>query len=460
MYFESWVAALAILVWANCEPGWLNVVSFNLALTAGFTTIVFNANPLMRLDGYYIVTDALGLANLYTNGQGTLRSVAHRICFGKKLAQGYWTRSRIGYLLYGFATAVWRTLILVGLLVAAIPMFYGWGWVLAMVALSIWLFPLGRGIVKGIRESDRPAAALTRVGGMAIGLTASITLLTVSITWPGGEKIYGVVRIADYTTVRSPTDGFVSAIGVRDGESIHTGRYLLTLENSDLSQEVADLEISIKQSLITKRHLTHRGETAKLQAAEYELAAVKKRFDEKQRMLDELIVHNPQDGDVIGRETNSLEGQYVAKGTPLCTVGKPSRNEIRLAVPQRHEHRFRARIGQRVEFRIRGSVTLAAKLKSVSQRASRSPIHEQLCAPYGGPLAVKRRVDDGELPDTVPYEYLEPHFVAVLLVESQDAPLYDGQLGKVTLYTKDATVGRRLYADLRAWIMERMGQKP
>jgi len=68
MYVELAIAAIAAIVWSETDSGWLNNLCYNAVVMAGFTTLVFNANPLMKFDGYYILSDALSLPNLYTNG--------------------------------------------------------------------------------------------------------------------------------------------------------------------------------------------------------------------------------------------------------------------------------------------------------------------------------------------------------------------------------------------------------
>ena len=69
MYVELWIAAIAAIAWVATDPGQVNDLCFNLVLMASLTTIVFNANPLMRFDGYYMLSDLLEIPNLYSEGQ-------------------------------------------------------------------------------------------------------------------------------------------------------------------------------------------------------------------------------------------------------------------------------------------------------------------------------------------------------------------------------------------------------
>ena len=82
MYVELFVAALATLVWARTPTSVLNQVCLNVMTTAGVMTVLFNANPLMRFDGYYIVSDLLELPNLYTQGQQYVAYLCRWLFFG------------------------------------------------------------------------------------------------------------------------------------------------------------------------------------------------------------------------------------------------------------------------------------------------------------------------------------------------------------------------------------------
>ena len=58
------VASVALFLWAWMEPGVLRGILFNLILIGSISTLVFNANPLMRFDGYYILSDLIEIPNL------------------------------------------------------------------------------------------------------------------------------------------------------------------------------------------------------------------------------------------------------------------------------------------------------------------------------------------------------------------------------------------------------------
>jgi len=69
MYVELLVAAIAAIIWCHTDSALLRHHAYHVMLMAGVTTLLFNANFLMRFDGYYILADVLEIPNLYGLGQ-------------------------------------------------------------------------------------------------------------------------------------------------------------------------------------------------------------------------------------------------------------------------------------------------------------------------------------------------------------------------------------------------------
>ena len=78
MLTEILIAAVFIVVWVAAEPGWLRAIAFNVGLSAGVSTVIFNANPLLRFDGYYILSDLIEVPNLGARGNQYWRYLLER----------------------------------------------------------------------------------------------------------------------------------------------------------------------------------------------------------------------------------------------------------------------------------------------------------------------------------------------------------------------------------------------
>src|SRR5262245_11741789 len=87
MLVELFLAALALFVWIAAEPGLVRVLAFNTILIAGVSTVLFNANPLLRYDGYYMLADWLEIPNLRSRANAYLGYLCERYFFGRKEAE-------------------------------------------------------------------------------------------------------------------------------------------------------------------------------------------------------------------------------------------------------------------------------------------------------------------------------------------------------------------------------------
>ncbi len=139
MYVELFLAAVAAILWARLVPGVMSQICLNVMMTASVMTVLFNANPLMRFDGYYILSDLLEMPNLYGTGQAYVKHIVRRLVFGLPStdpAESGWrgTFART----YGIASWWWRLLVFWGLVLTAATLLDGAGILLSLVALLVW----------------------------------------------------------------------------------------------------------------------------------------------------------------------------------------------------------------------------------------------------------------------------------------------------------------------------------
>lgn len=109
VYLETFIAAIAVILWAGLTPGELKTAALQLALISGVSTLVFNLNPLVRLDGYFIFSDLFGAPNLATRASMAARSV------GLWLLGGAWRAAPLWRMVYWAAAYAYRWVIFAGI---------------------------------------------------------------------------------------------------------------------------------------------------------------------------------------------------------------------------------------------------------------------------------------------------------------------------------------------------------
>ena len=214
MIVEAAIGSLAVLVWSYSPEGVLSQLCVNVIVMVTATTLLFNANPLMRFDGYYMLTDWLELPNLYSRGQQFVSKLSRRLLLGDRNAAVNTTRI---VWLYGLAAWWWRLVVCVSLIAGAAALFHGAGIVIAAVAIFSWfIVPAYRTLHALWAEPDRkkqlrPIAivgAIAVLGGMLLCYTP----------WPFPGRSPGIVEYEPLSIARAESSGFVREILVTPGK--------------------------------------------------------------------------------------------------------------------------------------------------------------------------------------------------------------------------------------------------
>lgn len=463
MHIELLIAAIAALVWSPTADTQWNHVCVNLVLMSSVTTVLFNANPLMKFDGYYILSDLVGIPNLYVCAQQDLRGLGRYLFLGMPRQRSAWTPGRAALIrVYAVLAFLWRVTVTVSLTVAASLLFHGAGIVLAGLALVLWLglpaFQFLRYMIAG-RPGDQPN--LRRFAFASVTLTAVVTAILTLAPWPGAMRAPAIVAYASDLSVRAATEGFVGEVLVESGQHVAAGQALIVVNNPEISAELADLKLAITQATIQCRVLQENQKLAAYQAEVERLAALGQQLAEKQLEVDNLIVRAPAAGTLVAKNLESLVGTYLAAGTELGAIGDQNDKNLRVSIAQDDLQGFKDRVGELVSVVVPHAPTIRGRLREVDPRASARPSHLAFCAANHGPIAVRRSVEsqDDESAAEGSLEYLAPRFVGIVdLAAADQKALACGQLGTVSCRPFRETVGRHLVATVGDWL-ERLQQR-
>lgn len=454
MFAELLIAALAGILWANTTDELLRQHLLQLMLTASVVTLLFNANPLMRFDGYYILADLLELPNLAAHGQQLLTHSAKRWLLGVRTNSPTWPEGRTWLVAaYGVLSALWRTLVSVSLIVAAAVWFEGAGIALAVAAVLAWFVqPLWRGlrfVMLGSRF-ERP----NRVRFLAIATcsAASIAWLLTSVTAWHSITLPGVVESVDAAIVRAESPGFVEEICVESGQTVREGDPLLRLSNHELEMQRRQLIVEIERSELRSRTFQQEGELAARLAEDDNREGLRTKLAELDRSCELLLIRAPRAGLVSASDLPSLVGSYVSPGRELLVIGDPDKKEIRVLVSQEQFEAASFSLDRVVRVRlVDDGFATTGTLHKLEPRATIHAPHPALCAGAGGPIAIKVAPTGSATNHRDSQELLEPHVVGYVSLDRTASHLLGpGQLANVRIAESPRPLGH--------WLLER-GQR-
>ena len=307
---EVGLAAIATIVWAYTAPGILHYVAMNVMLVCSVSTVMFNANPLLRYDGYYVLSDLCDVPNLGERSKKLLSAHVNQLIFGfdDQSDEPISTRAHIGLLAYGAMSFVYRWMLTLVILwfVSLILRPYrleSIGRVLAIFAIGGMLFALMRGPYQFLRNPAR--RRMIRMKRTTISILVSAILMGCCfIPLPSGLSITASIHPRGETPVYVSTAGQLQTLHKHPGGTVVKGDPIATLSNPDVELQLLktqgryDTQALIVQSL--KRAALNTPDAVNdLPGQEAMLADLAKRLESRRARRDGLVIKAPADGHLI-----------------------------------------------------------------------------------------------------------------------------------------------------------------
>jgi putative peptide zinc metalloprotease protein len=351
MAVELFIACIALFLWLDMQPGLLRAVLFNVMLIAGVSTVLFNANPLLRFDGYYILADLIEIPNLRQRAQQYLGAVLQRRLFGiASEAVEATPREAAWFLSFSVGSFIYRIFVTLAIAAFVATQFFVVGVLLALWAVVTGIAAPIAWLVGFIAFSPKlrrhRARAVLSSGALAAVLVALLFFTPVA-SWTNAQ---GVLWGADQWVVRGGAEGFVARVIAQPGSHVRRGEPLVEASDPLLPPRVKALQA--EKEVFEARYLAERVDN--LVAAQMTQEKIKSVDAELQRVLErerELLVRSPADGIFALPAAGDLPGRYLRQGEQIGFVVPEGAVIARVVVPQEMIDRVRLRT-QRVSARL------------------------------------------------------------------------------------------------------------
>lgn len=394
MYVETFIAAFAALIWAGTPDGFVHDVAFNVIALASVTTVLFNINPLMKYDGYFLFSDLMGVFNLQQRAQAYLKGWAHRLALGKpRIPDRYATSERLLYATYGPAAFAYRVLLafmLTGLMTMQWPsagMFLGvvFAWALIVKPVLGLTTYLWRGKATAEYRTRARLVALTAL--TLVPLIGSLVPISWSIVAPG------VLDPQDRQSVRAPVGGFVRAVNIANGDRVEDGDRLCLLQNPELEMRLLRLEgeLEAEEEGFDAIELDDPTQAAIHEARiSYLTASVK----ELKSRIASMDIEALDAGTIASPNHAYLPGRFLQQGEELFQVHSGYRF-VRMVLTEEEVSRARLEVDSEAEVRWTCDPTVPVKavVREIRASASRFDIPEALTMLGGGDLYVTKTTE-------------------------------------------------------------------
>ncbi len=335
MYFELLLAAVALFVWLHVEPGIVRSVAFNLILIASVSTLLFNGNPLLRFDGYYILSDALEIPNLGPRANKYFFYIIQKWILGiREVASPALAVGEAGWLFtFAVASFFYRLFVIVVIALFIAQKFFFVGILLALWTLfSVFVLPLLKGI-RFLLISPVLFGVRTRSIAIATGIVGILGGALLTAPFPLTTHAEGVVWPPSEAEVTSGTSGFVKEIRGIPGAPVCSDCPLLVLDDPEIPLRIEIIEA--RRRALTARYQQERNtDLVRAQLTRKELEHLEERFQDIIRRRDELTVRSPSDGRFLLPAADDLTGRFIKRGETIGYVVKDDELIIRALISQ------------------------------------------------------------------------------------------------------------------------------
>lgn len=338
MIVEIACAAIAAIVWARTAEGTVaHAVAYNAIFLASLSTILFNGNPLLRYDGYYILSDLLGMPNLASRSREHLQSLVKRFAWGVRGAADPAHDSAEAWLLflYGVLSGAYRILVSIGLAVFIASQQLLLGGAILVLGVFAWLIlPAGRFVHYLARHPE-----LDRTRGRAVLSTAAaaLILLVPAAVIPMSDYAWaeGVAEPSAFEVVHARADGFIESAAA-SGSMVQRGgaTALVVQRNDELDRRRAVLDAEIERLRVT-RALAFRDDPARALQMDGAIAAAGAQRDRVEEQIASLRIESSIAGRWIAPALDRMVGASVRRGTRLGLVADLSEMRVRAVLDQR-----------------------------------------------------------------------------------------------------------------------------
>ena len=444
IYVELFLASIATFVWFYSEPGLLNSLTMATMFICSINTVLFNANPLLRYDGYYVMADWLEIPNLRIKSTQFFAYLIQEKVLGLEIpVQSYLPRSRrFLFVTYAIASYVYRWVVTFSIIyfLSQVLKPYKLQSISYMLATGALVPLLGMPVYQIVKFLRTPGRLRKVKKARTAGFTvAAVALVAGILLIPTPLRIQGtlVLTAAKPDEIYAEVEGQLVELNVRDGEWVSKDTVIAKLINpekqKELVQKQADHAINFAKAQWYNQSPERENRALArqhLQAAE-ELEPIIQKINEQ---IDKLTLVAARDGQAMGVPHPETVGQVLKPGKPFCEVGDPHHIEAHMIVDQADVDLIR--LGRRAWVKIygRSETTYLSEVSEIAKR-SRDEIPPELSHDAGGEIAAKADPKTGVVkPQTAVYE-------AIIPIENPSLTLQPGLRGFAKIDGGTSTFG-------------------
>lgn len=466
---EIELAAIAVILWWYSQPGLIHTIALNTVIVCSIGTLLFNGNPLLRYDGYFVLADLLEMPNLWQESRAELKRLLAKWFLVDNEAASARPDNRHKLLaVYGIASVVYRMFVSFAILLFLYRLLIprGFGILIPAVAASLvataavlWAGGLWRFWQRPLAwRLFRPVRIVT---ALCLAVVAMWTFMTMEL--PCQIDGSGLLQPAAANRIYVSTPGTLEEC-VAPGTSVVAGQVLARLDDPELRREIERLtgDERVAQTRVNSLQIQLNDEpdvAAQLEVAQEMLVDIRQQLAQRQLDAKSLELVSPEAGIVMAppEKPSRLDHDqnlerwtgtpfdhqnrhcFLERGALVCLVGSPENLEVDVTVDE-NDVQF-VRVGQRVKLRfpIAPTAVLWGRVDEISKR--------NVAIVPGGPLIAQDLANDAEAASA--RSSGNALYSIRVALDDCEQHLLAGARGQAKIEVEPQTLARRMFRALR-----------
>lgn len=335
MMAELLIASIALFVWLNVETGIISAIAYNVIIIGGMSTILFNGNPLLRYDGYFILADLIEIPNLAQRSTLYIGYLLQRYLLGIDTIDSPVTApgEKAWFLVFGPLSLCYRLAVMIGLVLLVGSRFFSVGVLIALwITINLLVIPTFRTISNVLKRSAIRSRRF-RLYIISLVIVISTAVLIFIAPVPLWTSTQGVVWLPEQSVIRAGTDCEVIEIVAPVEEFVSKNTTLIRGADPFLKAEI-ELYKTRLEELYAMYNAKPFHERVKRKIILDDIEIARKELQDAEEKLGKLLIRSPAQGKFIMIDARNLPGRFVKKGELLGYIIAEHRPTVRAVVKQ------------------------------------------------------------------------------------------------------------------------------
>jgi len=416
MWVELIIAMFAFILWKHSGLGYWSDFLFNIVFVGSFSTLIFNLNPLMRFDGYYILSDWLGVFNLNTRSRALLGGAIKRKIFRseKTHQEGSLPIAKHGFLIF-YALCALPYRLFIGLVIAFYlsGKFFVFGTLLALwVLFQMLMWPAIKHVTALYQEAI-VLNQLQRFSVLMLGSTCLLFSLLFLINFNFSDSQVAMTIAPQEQKISSMADGVVTSVEYQSGDRVKKGTILARLESPELELK-HNIAVAVLDEFKAEYRLLGLSNIAQAQSWQEKIAIQQREVNQLKGRIDSLELKAPIDGEFVLARERDVVGSYLERGAVFAKVFKPSSVNVLVIVSEEQVRKLSFGVDSiEVRFNTNPSETYQGSIVRIRPAAESELPSRFMGSSAGGMVAVDSR-------DQAGLKAVSPFFLVEVSVEKEN----------------------------------------